>query len=48
MVTYTPKYPIPPKPVDPSGALRHQQGNLRNQPENTVRKSEGKIVARYT
>jgi len=28
-------------------ALRTLEGNLRNQRENTVRKSVGKIVARY-
>jgi hypothetical protein len=28
-------------------SLRNQEGNLRNLPENTLRKSAEKIVARY-
>jgi len=41
------KYPIPPRSVNRQGALRNPKSNLQNQRGNIVRKSVGKIVARY-
>jgi len=38
---------IPPRFLDRQSALTKLEENLRNQPENAVRKSLGKIVARY-
>ncbi len=45
---YTPKHPIPPSSVNRHAALRNPKLNLQNQQGNIVRKSVGKIAARYT
>jgi hypothetical protein len=47
-LAYTGEYPIPPVHPPPPASAGQADGNLRNQPEGSVRMSREKIAARYS